>query len=333
MTSGALLVLASVTHGLWLWEGAARIPDGQVERFGIRPNSPWTELVASWNAELSPGAALQVEAVLPDGRRFVLGVWAEPDHPLRGSVNGQKVGGDAVLSDTLVLSGPANDVELWFGAVGGEVRLDLAAASFVDTRTPPAPREALAEAWGATLDVPLRAQMSYPNGGVLCSPTSVSMVLAYWAAVLGRAELDRDVPMVERAVYDPGLPGCGNWPFNTAFAGSLPGLRGLVFRAPDLRTVEELVVQGLPVVTSVAYDYLLGKSERSGEDGHLVVVVGFTDSGDPVFNDPGRSAVRLVYPRGDFLRAWKESEHTCYLIWPAWPRRLPFALVSPGARE
>ena len=44
-----------------------------------------------------------------------------------------------------------------------------------------------------------------------------------------------------------------------------------------------------------------------GTNGHLLVVVGFTESGDVVVNDPAaaqRAGVRRTYDRGQFENAW-----------------------------
>ena len=146
------------------------------------------------------------------------------------------------------------------------------------------------------------------------------MILAHWAGVLRRPELDVPVPEVARAVYDRNWPGTGNWPFNTAFAGQFEGLRAYVTRLADLREIEDWVAAGVPVAASVSFDLLNGKAADLG-NGHLVVVVGFTETGDMVVNDPwpdpkGVNSVRKTYPRQAFLRAWARSRHTVYLIHP-----------------
>jgi len=51
------------------------------------------------------------------------------------------------------------------------------------------------------------------------------------------------------------------------------------------------------------------------------VVVGFTDKGDVVTNDPGVSVrrnvrARRVYAREKVVNAWKKSKNTVYLIYP-----------------
>lgn len=159
--------------------------------------------------------------------------------------------------------------------------------------------------------------MSYENGNVICSPAATSMLLAHWAEADNRPEFDRDVPEVVAGVYDWAYKGTGNWIFNTAFAGALPGMKGQVLRLNDLYDLETLIEFGFPVACSVSYALLKGKDAVEPNDGHLVVLVGFTARGDPVFNDPGRSVeVRQIYKREAFLRAWSTSGRTVYLIHP-----------------
>ena len=166
-------------------------------------------------------------------------------------------------------------------------------------------------------DVPQRAQDDYPNGGVLCSPTSVSMVLAFYAQKLHRPELDQDVPQVSDGVWDTVYKGAGNWPFNTAFAGAFDGMFAYVARFNRIRDIQAWTENGFPVICSVSYDMLRGKPLGPTEQGHLVVLVGFTKDGDPVVNDPAsKGAVRQTYKRSDFLNAWNYSHRTVYLIYP-----------------
>jgi len=142
------------------------------------------------------------------------------------------------------------------------------------------------------------------------------MVLAYWSRQLGKPELDRDVPEVVEGVYDPNWPGTGNWSFNTAYAGSLPGLRAYVTRLTDLSELEDWVMRQVPVVVSVCYDLLRGRP-RNRDSGHLVVCVGFTKEGDVIVNDPGtRTGVRKTFARENLARAWANSKNTVYLIHP-----------------
>jgi hypothetical protein len=71
-------------------------------------------------------------------------------------------------------------------------------------------------------------------------------------------------------------------------------------------------------------------------DGHVLVIVGFTETGDVVVNDPAADprlglSVRRVYPRGAFERLWlAHSGGTVYLIYPT-GSPLPPADVAFGA--
>jgi hypothetical protein len=119
-----------------------------------------------------------------------------------------------------------------------------------------------------------------------------------------------DVPRVAREVFDPAYDGTGNWPFNTAWAATLAG-HAFVTRLHDLRDAERFVDVGIPLVASVAYPRgALKDAPTHGTDGHLVVIRGFTETGDVVTNDPGAPtgrSVRRTYDRGQFERAWLDG--------------------------
>jgi hypothetical protein len=287
----------------------------------------WDEAVLSWNVQPAAGAALRAEAraVYQDRstRWYPLGIWSLDDIARRASVKIPADEDAEVRTDILALTIPAHTGEVRFMLLGElarhperlrHVAVSLAAEPEAGGRAP------FKAAWGRTLDVPQRSQVSYADGRAWCSPTSVSMLLAWWARELGRPALDHDVPLVAAGVHDPEWPGTGNWPFNTAFAGAQPGLRAFVARLRDLRTLEELVAAGLPPAVSVGYGLLKGR-EPEPDDGHLVVIVGFTPEGDPVINDPWAKLaegqpVRRVYRRADLEKAWAESRRTAYLVAP-----------------
>ena len=119
-------------------------------------------------------------------------------------------------------------------------------------------------------------------------------------------------------MWDPIYKGAGNWPFNTAYAGSFEGLSAYVSRFEGFGNLESWIEKGLPVICSVSFDLLRGLPLSPTESGHLVVLVGFTKDGDPVINDPAfKKQVRKIYPRHDFENAWKYSKRTVYLIYPS----------------
>jgi hypothetical protein len=142
------------------------------------------------------------------------------------------------------------------------------------------------------------------------------MLLRHWADTLRRPELDRDVPDVEAGALDAGDPKTGNWPFSMAYAATLDPFTAYVSRLSGISDLEKWIVAGIPVACSVDYTLLQGKT--GPKSGHLVVLLGFTAEGDPIFNDPGWSKeVRQTYKRSDFEKAWASSNRTVYLLYPA----------------
>ncbi len=283
----------------------------------------WNELIASWNAVTPPCTGLRIEVRAFIGERatkfYTMGLWASDatQHP-RESVPGQKDADGNVDTDTLILTQPAKRFQLRVTLAGGTnwPELKFLAASLLDTRVKPAPLPPLKSAWGVTRPVPERSQMAYEGGSAWCSPTTISMLLGFWAEKLHRPELDHLTPAVVKEVFDPKWEGTGNWVFNTAFAGSLPGLRACTLRLSDLAEAEAWIARGFPVGLSLCYNRLRAKSRQPS--GHLVVLVGFTAEGDPIINDPGtRKNVRKVFPRAQLLDAWAYSKNAAYLVYPA----------------
>jgi len=288
---------------------------------------PWNELIVSWNAALSPDAILKVEAraIYPGHatRFYVMGVWSgDIDRHPRMSRSNQKDDDGEVLTDTLALNRPCERVQLRFTldgvGAGDRSALKFVGLCFADTELSLSELPPNRAAWGKTLPVPEHSQLDYPSGErSWCSPACTSMVLEWWSGQLDRPDLRLPVPDVAGAVYDPNWPGTGNWPFNTAFAGSLPAVRGYVTRFSDVSEIEDWIAAGVPVPISVAYTVLKGAPPRAGPDGHLVVCVGFNEDGDVIVNDPGVPApVRRVYPRENLIKAWARSHNTVYLIHP-----------------
>jgi hypothetical protein len=275
--------------------------------------APFTWAVASWNGTGDRlEVALRVE--LPGGGWspwFSFGEWSATGR--RGSVAGQRYEGVGRLAtDTLLLEQPATRVQISVSLVHGELkRLWLCTAM-------PAERSAEEEhraAWGVDLDVPQRSQMVYPNGGnVWCSPTSLTMVMAYYGHV--ESVPDDAVPGVYDAVYD----GHGNWPFNTAYA-STRGFVGYVDRFQSFAALERMIAAGRPVIASVAYKReWLPNAPIDQTGGHILVVRGFTAVGDVIVNDPAAaddSGVRLIYQRDLFRRAWLDRGGVVYVIYPS----------------
>ena len=288
----------------------------------IKPDLNWNELVLSWNYAGAPedGITLETKIVYPDHETawYCLGKWAaKPGRYPRESVKKQKDNDARVDTDTLIATRPGGSLQVRVTFEDGAKieSLKFLGLSLCDTTANPEQSPPNKAAWGKSLTVKERSQANYPEGiSSWCSPTSTSMILSFWSTNLNRLELDYDVPDVAAAVNDPNWPGTGNWPFNTAFAGSHPGIRAYITRLSDVSELEEWIVSGSPVAVSVSYGLLKGREEKG--NGHLVVCTGFTPEGDIIVNDPGRSHVHQIYTRANLIRAWAESHNTVYLIYP-----------------
>jgi|ERR1051326_6067339 hypothetical protein len=289
--------------------------------YPIASGIKWDELVVSWNAQMTSNSWLKVEARPFHGdtpaKFYNMGEWSSDRAltPRRCALHEKDEDGD-VSTDTLILKRPADKVQLRL-TISGEQRptIKFLSLCLTDTKFKPDALEPNRDAWGKLIEVPERSQMAYPNGKVLCSPTTVSMIMTYWSKKLERPELDHDVPDIVKEVYDENWQGTGNWVFNTAYAGSFPGMRACVTRMSDVSELEDWIGQGLPVALSLCYDRLRGKGP--GPNGHLVVCVGFTKEGDVIINDPGTSKnIRKTFPRKNLIYAWANSKNAVYLIYP-----------------
>lgn len=311
----ATVVLASTCQNLLLeprkaltWETNQWV-SGEID-----PGIAWVDVVPSWDVEgTESGGHVEVK-IERGGEKYSFGPWSLKG---RTSIENQKGSAGALYTDTFVPSvsgGGAKFTVTLVAGPGGEMpRLRWLRLAFSAGKGDELPwRGEAIEA----LAVPIRAQGDYPGGNVLCSPTSVSMVLNYWAKQLNRPLLDADVPIVQACVHDVAWKGTGNWAFNTAFATTRPGLSAYVARLANVNTLEEWLKKGVPVITSVSYGLLKGKPARDDNDGHLVVAVGVDRDGNIVFNDPGKKPNRLTYGRQAFERAWAVSNNTVYLIHP-----------------
>ena len=290
----------------------------------IKAPMAWNELIASWNVAPTTNAVLEIQArgIYPDHETkfYNLGVWSS-DRLARHSVQGQRDDDGRVKVDTLITARAGADIQLrlnWSGAAAFP-SVKFLGLSLLDNRVTPETSPPQRAAWGNTIATPERSQHSYPQEEGWCSPTSLSMVLARWSDLLHRPELNLDVPEVAQDVFDTNF-GTGNWPFNTAFAGSFEGMRGYVTRLSDISELENWIAAGIPVIISAPW-HLLSPGRQATGAGHLTVCIGFTQTGDVVINDPATNfqkgqQVRRIYKRQDVIKAWQESRNTVYLIYP-----------------
>jgi hypothetical protein len=294
----------------------------------IPAHIPWNELIVSWNADAPPGTFVKLEACAAapghDTKFYTLANWS-PDGKMfpRASVRGQKNADGDVDTDTLILNQTAQTAQLRVtlgGANGARPALKFLGLAFANTKIPVAVRAPNRAAWGKIIPTPEHSQHGAWTNQGWCSPTSLSMALSRWAEILHRPEMNLTVPEVAARVYDADFHGTGNWPFNTAFAGSFPGMRSYVTRLDDVAEVEDWIAAGIPVILSARWDWLL-PGRPVDHDGHLIVCIGFTEKGDVVINDPATrlengEVVRRIYKRADVIRSWTKSHNAVYLVYP-----------------
>ena len=292
----------------------------------------YTEAIASWNAATPDGSWLETWIRARIAGRWTkwysLGVWASGEsHVSRHSVRLQGDTDGFVAVDTLVLNGkkapPADAYQTKLqlftanGAAPTVRYLSVATSTAAPAAATHPPAAGVAN--GTLLAVPEHSQMVYPDGGnVWCSPTSVSMVLAYWNGNPGRIE--SRVRTTVTGVYDWIYDGHGNWPFNTAFAAT-EGMEATVARFTSMNDVEAWIAAGVPVVFSWAWkNGDVTGAAVPGSDGHLAVIVGFDAAGNPIVNDPAAATnedVQRTYDRTELETVWLEaSGGTVYLIYP-----------------
>ncbi|SCF37522.1 Peptidase_C39 like family protein [Micromonospora purpureochromogenes] len=308
------------------------------------------EVVPSWTARTPPGCWVEVQlrgwhADAPTTGWYTLARWAEGEEPVRRtSAPGQRDPDARVETDTLVV-GEAT-VTGWqvrvtllrpVGATTGPVLRTVGAVASGPTTDPAdQPAVAVSGARGVVLAVPRYSQRRHAGGesrwggggDSWCSPTCMSMVLAFWGAGPPPAryawvEPPGPRPVVVHAArhcYDHAYAGAGNWAFNTAYAG-LHEVEAFVTRLRSLAEAEAFVAAGVPLVVSAAFRAGQVPGLNYDTRGHLMVLVGFTEAGDPVLNDPyapDDESVRRIVDRARFEAAWQDgSGGATYVVHPA----------------
>ncbi|WP_330341225.1 peptidase C39 family protein [Streptomyces sp. NBC_00557] len=341
---------------------------------------PATEVVSSWNAHTPDGTWLQVElqGSYSDGTEtpwYVMGRWAAGDQDIkRTSVDGQSDGKSSIWTDTFAIDDASTGLRLTsyrlrltlYRRPGTHLtptvwRLGAMGSDIPDRFTVPASTPGLAQ----ELAVPRYSQEihkgqypQYDGGGeAWCSPTSSQMIIEYWGGRLTPEQLswvdpayaDPQVDNAARFTYDYQYEGCGNWPFNAAYAATFDGLQGVVTRLASLTDLETLIAAGIPAITSQSFLKTELTGAGYGTSGHLMTVIGFTADGDVIANDPASpndDAVRRVYLRREFENIWLRTKRynasgnvasgtggVCYLYFPAHPTSLQRkALAAVGVR-
>jgi hypothetical protein len=316
----------------------------------------------SWQAETPAGSRIEVRLSVREHHQwspwYELGLWSLTDSPTfrRTSVDNQGDSFGRVFTDTFVAAEgklvEAYRVRVILRTEGDRPPL-LHQIGVQASDQKPFGRVSETTLDGRQLDLPVPGFSQYEHSGEYpafggggdswCSPTATAMVMAHWRAGPPEAELaalprdpvfdanGREDPLVDHAAihtFDVAYAGTGNWPFNTAYAAAY-GLDAGVRVYPSLRPLEGWIRRQVPIVVSIAWDNTDDRADNdlpgasvASTPGHLMVVRGFTATGDVIANDPatpvaqgGNAAVRHVYPREPFERQWiNASGGTSYII-------------------
>src|SRR5439155_3271686 len=326
--------------------------------------APFTELVASWNADTPLGTWIQVEMRATTDRGtltkwYVMGEWAYDDSYFHRTSIGHQGDADGFIAiDTFFAKDhPMTDYQLRVTLFRSSTSRATPTLTFLGAVASDAPNlkpqvpSALGGAEGIELGVPSYSQEThsgeYPafdgGGEAWCSPTSTSMILGYWKALPGKGSwsyvlkdypntTDPWVDYAARYVYDYHYQGAGNWPFNAAYAAHW-GLRGFVTQLRSLNEAEQFIKAGIPLVASLAFNpnQLTGFLFDKGTNGHLLTIIGFDGNGNVISNDPASTsdaAVRHVYDRTEFERNWLSS--TGGIVYVLRPTSVPLPPNTPN---
>jgi hypothetical protein len=171
---------------------------------------------------------------------------------------------------------------------------------------------ASAEPWKRRIAVPFRSQkVEKPEiAGRICSPTSLSMVLAFRG-------VDRPTSDVCARAYDAINKIYGNWPENIQAAYSY-GVPGYLTRFTRWKDVENAIASGQPLIVSIAAkEGQLTGAPYKKTDGHLLVLTGFDANGDCCVNDPAAIDAEhgvCVYKRAEMQTVWLDRGGTTYVL-------------------
>jgi hypothetical protein len=294
----------------------------------VETEFPFTELIPSWNATVprDTGVFFQVKTRdASDGEWspwLYIGQWGrtpatDPSDRVIEFDHG------VVNVDNLTLDSPATAYQIRATLLSFDMNRDVVpqirritvsysgAVDDPDERAQLAKSEPLDGDWARSLAVPFRAQgvEAKPLAGQICSPTSTSMVMSYFG-------VDRPTSENALAIYDEEHDMFGNWGRAVQRAGSL-GLDAWLQRFRNWDQVKAMIARGQPVVAGIKFKPGEFPSALYKETaGHLIVIRGFTKSGDPIVNDPAdrNKGNGVVYKADELGRAWFGCGGVGYVI-------------------
>jgi hypothetical protein len=316
----------------------ARIALGYRERFFPREGTwtgpeietefPFTDLIASFNPHTpgdDTGVTLEIRVKQGDAWSpwLFMQSWGRVIFPPARTI---KFDGGAVDIDEIELSKPAQAYQCRVGLIGfnhdttaapSVRRLSVCYSGVVEDakqreKLRPKPTTLPAN-FARDLPVPFTGQgdRTHPRSlwGLICSPTSTSMVMEFHGAKFSVLENCA-------RIYDPQYDLFGNWGRSVSRAGEV-GLDAWLARFRNWDHVKQHIADGTPVIASIRFrkGSVQGFLYQS-TGGHLLVIRGFTADDGVIVNDPASRAkgAGAVYPASEFAKAWFDNGGVGYVI-------------------
>lgn len=302
-------------------------PDGQrLESPWRAPGAPFNEVLVSWNVDVPRDSGFRVELRFARDREgaepsawYHLGRWgAFPELP---ATHVEDADGKVEI-DCFSGRGHFLAYQYRFTFRAGQRGAPSLRRVTVVTSDMPGSRDAYERLGGpgpapATrgalqVDVPYRSQRAEPPDlqGRICSPTSITMLLAYRGVAAPTAE-------VAARAFDRDHDLYGNWPANIQAAYSY-GIPGRIARVRSLDAARVFLERGQPLIVSIRdREGVLKGAPYATTQGHLLVLTGFDEKGNVRVNDPAAAdAARgvAVYDRSQFEKVWLDQGGVAYVI-------------------
>lgn len=269
----------------------------------------FTELLPSWNVTVPENAGVRWDVRVRDVKTkqwsdwLYIGYWGRVTRDHRKT----EFEGGEVDVDTLRLTSPANAFELRATTMSFDLEKPalpkVRALQAVYSRPLEGELKESAEKLPARVDlpVPYRAQGVENKciSGSICSPTSTSMVMQ-WAGV------DRPTQTNALAIWDDDYAIFGNWNRAVQYAASM-GLEARLERFTTIHQVHTRLAQGQPIIASINFEPgTFPSNVMNSTDGHLIVIRGYTESGDLIVNDPASKdrGNGIIYKANELAHAW-----------------------------
>ncbi len=298
------------------------VPEPEGELLGswtLSPDQPFTHVIVSFNADVPEGTGVRAEVAVPVGREWsdwmAIADWGEmpADRATPATWPGGRIAIDELIADKPIAQLRVRVVEFHDSdhAIPSLERVDV-----VLSRR--APDRVLDPDTGerVVVDTPFRAceiEGDAELASRLCSPTSLSMLLAH------RGSMPDYLELIGR-VHDSAHDLYGVWP-RAIQAAHTYGVTGRLHRFGDWAEVRAHLREVGPIAISLrAAEGEVRGMDYDASNGHLIVLTGLTESGDAIVLDPAfgtEAEARRVYPAHDLSEVWlRRARGTAYVLLP-----------------